>query len=144
MLPVPKASRVTLTLDLPRVTQSVADWREAASELVPVRASAPAAAVVVFKNSRRERRDIGHLDRGGQRDGITKVAERLERKCERSLSTIRELRLRILASPASMPPGQNGPALCGGLHAPSLVPAGEAETAQPEDQQGKRQHAKDK
>src|SRR6266404_3914281 len=61
MLPVPRASRVTLTLDLPSVIQSVAVWRVAESASGPVNASAPAAAVVVFRNSRREWRDMGHL-----------------------------------------------------------------------------------
>ena len=43
MLPVPKASRVTLTSDLPSVTQSVAVWRSACKGSVPALAIAPAA-----------------------------------------------------------------------------------------------------
>src|SRR5262245_14728581 len=72
ILPVPKASRVTLTFDLPSVTQSVADWLPTASERGPVSASAPAAAVVVFRNWRREWRDIGHLELGADQKMVVR------------------------------------------------------------------------
>jgi len=53
LLPVPKARRVTLMLDLPRVTQPVALAPSASSGRVPVVTSALAARVVRIK-SRRE------------------------------------------------------------------------------------------
>jgi hypothetical protein len=53
MLPVPKASLVTLTLDRPSVTQSVADLRAAPSAIEPLPARAPATRLV-FKKSRLE------------------------------------------------------------------------------------------
>jgi len=53
MVPVPKASRVTLTPDFPSVTQSVAVSRAALSHKLAVPAGA-AAASPVFRKSRLE------------------------------------------------------------------------------------------
>src|SRR5215470_11906871 len=74
MLPVPKARRVTLMLDLPRVTQSVAVCFTAGSGSFAVSATAPAAAVVL-RNSRREWRDMRHLVLGGHGNGSTEARE---------------------------------------------------------------------
>src|SRR5580692_4279615 len=54
LLPVPKASRVTLMFDLPSVTRSVALGLAACSGNEPTLATAAPAAMLVFKNSRRE------------------------------------------------------------------------------------------
>src|SRR5262245_42167591 len=78
-VPVPKASRVTLTPDFPRVTQSVAVRRAAHKGRLPVPESTPAANPV-FKKLRLEQSAIrrppignilaefGGLELQGQRD----------------------------------------------------------------------------
>jgi hypothetical protein len=63
---VPKARRVTFTLDLPKVTQSVALGRAAISGMLPALATA-AAASPDFRNSRREWGLIGASQKPGLR-----------------------------------------------------------------------------